>query len=387
MKKNRFYLLAAMATAVISLSSCIYDDEVATAPSTSFNSDEEVQITATMQGINAGNTRAAYNLQSDNLNSWTNAGIYVFKTGATKAVAASTGVTGYAGYNNLQVTGTTPTTVSDPPATTNITLSTDPTKLYFPVDNTDVDAYVYAPYAAANKADDIVKAMPVTVADDQTQDASYIASDFIYGKATASYTGNKTASVTMYHAMTKMTFKIVDAANGTNAAGITEIKLTNVFKSATVDMSAAVVASPTAATDPYLNNGSNVNVTTTTTGTRGDVIVAAYDPSGSTAAHTTNFYTTAKNNGVSAVIPPHSAADLQNSSASPAAPVQVSVTIDGKTKTAEIYQSTGTGALTELLPGFEYIFTLNIKATGIIIVAVAIKPWQSGGTVARDLTF
>lgn len=381
MKKNRFYLLAAMATAVFSLSSCIYDDEVATASSTPFNSDEEVQITATMQGINAGNTRAAYNLQSDNLDSWLNAGIYIFKTNATKAVAAATGVTGYAGYNNIKVTTTDPATVSDPPATTNITLSADPTKFYFPVDNTDVDAYVYAPYALGNTADDIVKTMPVTVASDQTEDADYIASDFIYGKATASYTGDKTASVTMYHAMTKMTFKIVDAANGTNAAGITEIKLTNVFKSATVDMSAAVVASPTAATDPYLNNGSNVNVTTTTSGTRGDVIVAQLN----STTHTTNFYTAAKTNGVSAIIPPHNAAALQNSGATP---VQVSVTIDGKTKTVDIYKSSGdANDLTDLLPGFEYVFTLNIKATGIIIVAVAIKPWLSGAAVARDLTF
>ena len=380
MKKNRINLIATLATAVFSLSSCIYDDEVATASSTPFNSDEEVQITATMQGINAGNTRAAYNLQSDNLDSWLNAGIYIFKTNATKAVAAATGVTGYAGYNNIQVTTTNPATVSDPPATTNITLSADPTKFYFPVDNTDVDAYVYAPYAAGNTADDIVKTMPVTVASDQTEDADYIASDFIYGKATASYIGNKTASVTMYHAMTKMTFKIVDAANGTNAAGITEIKLTNVFKSATVDMSAPVVASPSG-TDPYLNNGSNVNVTTTTSDTRGDVIVAQLN----STTHTTNFYTAATSNGVSAIIPPHDAAALQNSGATP---VQVSVTIDGKTKTVDIYKSSGdANDLTDLLPGFEYVFTLNIKATGIIIVAVAIKPWLSGAAVARDLTF
>ena len=382
MKKNRFYLLAALATTAFSLSSCIYDDEVASFAPNSGLSQDEIKVAAVMQGVDAS-TRAAYNLQSENLYDWTKAGIFVYKTGNTAAVSASTGVTGYAGYENIGVqspsTGATKPTASSP-----LTL-TPVSKLYFPVDNTDVDVYVYAPYDAAYSTSPDVTAMDFTVKGDQAENADYYDSDFIYGMATADYdaaTDPKTAKVTMYHALTKMTFKITE--DGANASGITDISLLNVFKTAEIDMSAPIVASPTSG-DPYLNNGTNVNVTTDNTATRGNVVVAHYD--GATGTHTTNFYSAAKSDGVSAIIPPHSTADLQDSSNSNANPVKVSVTIDGKTKTVDVYQASGTGALTELLPGFEYVFNLKIKATEVIVVVVSIVDWQTQTAVDRDLTF
>lgn len=409
MKKNRINLIAALATAVFSLSSCIYDDEVATFAPNSGLSQDEVSIAAVMQGVDAS-TRAAYNLQTDNLQDWRKVGIFVYKTGKTAAVTASTGVTGYAGYENIGVTAPTTGTTA-PTSSAPITL-TPASKLYFPVDNSDVDVYVYAPYSADYSPSTSpaftpdVKNMEFTVEADQTEDDDYIASDFIYGMAMADYDAaapnTKKANVTMYHALTKMTFKLEDgtvtSSLGTNAAGITKIALKNVFTKAKIDMNAAIVASP-ASGESYLNNATagNTNVTTfnnsstALTATRSDVTVAEYDPSASATTHTTNFYAAAKANGVSAIIPPHSAADLQDSGSGTPTPVQVEVTIDGVTKTANIYHvTTPTAAatdVTELLPGFEYVFNLKIKGSELILVVVSVVPWVQHNSGDRDLEF
>lgn len=384
MKKNRIYLIAALATAVFSLSSCIYDDEVSTYAPNGGYSDEELSISASMVESSAG-TRAAYDLQGMALSAWTNAGIYVYKTTKT-AVTDNYGfenqqVTSAAAYNNGGVTGQ------------KLTISKS---LFFPYDNGDVDVYVYAPHTAvttgATSTTGVtatsVSNMAIQVQDDQTEDADYVKSDFIYGKAKAYYTSSptgfvdKVAQVTMYHALTKVTFKIQDktttAALGTDASGITKIMLTGVYKKATIDMTQAVTA--TAA--PWLTAGTHVTTADASTDPKGNVIVAEYDPTPSATTHTTNFYTTAKTNGVSAIIPPHDATQL--------ASAKISVTIDGGTKTVDIYKTSspaGANDLTELKPGYEYTFTLNIKGTELIIVAVTIKDWESGATVERDLEF
>ena len=361
MKKNRFYLLAAMATAVFSLSSCIYDDEVATATPNGELSQEEIKITASMAGTEV-NTRGGNALQATTVADYTKLGIFAFKSGQTNSLASSTGVVGYAGYKNLQVTGHTSVTGGEK-------LTTSST-MYFPLDNADVDVWVYGPYDAANNSASI-SSIPITVQSNQTLDADYLKSDFIYGKATAMYSTDKTASVDLYHALTKVTFNIDELETG-NAAQISEIKLVDVFPSATIDMTATINTTPTSG-DPYLNNGAT-NVTTTT-GSRGDVVVCD-------KTNDANIYTDAKT-GVSAIIPPLTATELNNATN----PSKVSVTIDGVTKTANIYQATGTGALTELKPGLAYTFTLKIKSDEIIVVVVSIVDWVTGSSVNRDLTF
>lgn len=367
MKKNRINLIAALATAVFSLSSCIYDDEVSTYAPNGELSQEEVKISASMQGVET-TTRAAYNLQGDNLADWSKAGIFVYKTGQTAAVAASTGVTGYAGYANIAVNSPT-TGAATPTSAAPLTL-TPASSLYFPIDKTAVDVYVYAPRDASYTD---VTSMAFTVDADQSTDAKYIASDFIYGKATAVYSGatspavDKRADVTMYHALTKLTFKITE--DGSNAAGITQIKLKDVYKKATINMSTAINTSA-----PWLTAGTQVT-TSSTASDMGNVIV-------SNSTDNTNLYadvlnsSTATGNGVSAIIP------AQSGMSDTAGP-KVEVTIDGQSKEAYL----GSSTFTAFEPGKEYIYTLNIKATGVVVVVVSVVDWIAGASQSRDLTF
>lgn len=392
MKRNVLWI-AALATTM--MTSCIYDNEndPTVVQQQGQYSNDEVEIYASLKGSES-TTRAAYNLQSENLEDWSTVGIFVYKTGKTAAVSASTGETGYAGYENIRVTS--PTTVATTPSSTDSLKLTPESKLYFPVDNSDVDVYVYSPYStdysptATPAFTPNVAAMKFSVQDDQTEDEDYVKSDFIYGMATADYDADapntKKAVITMYHALSKVTFKITE--NGANAEGITDIRLKNVFKGATIDMTEDIEDSPTSG-EPYLNNGSNTNVITDKTVSRGDVIVAHYDPTPG-ATHTANFYSTAKSNGVSAIIPPHSSDDLRDTSGSGAKAVKVSVTIDNVTKEAQIYKSSSPAAttdVTELLPGFEYVFNLKINASEIILVVVSVKPWEQYNAGDRDLNF
>lgn len=357
MKKNRFYLLAAMATAVISLSSCIYDDEVATNAPNPELSQDEIKISAEMQGVES-TTRAASDLQGDNLDDWTTTGIFVYKTGKTAAVAAATGVTGYAGYANITVTGTTPATVTDPLATANITL-TPSSKLYFPVDKTDVDVFVYAPYASSFTD---VTSMPFTVDADQSKDVNYRASDFVFGKGTADYDGTpaKTAQITMSHALTKLTFYIEDI--GGVAGNISDISLGDVYKKATIDMSKTITTAGCVTTSSDDADKGTVKVSNSTDNT------SLYTDVKTVSAGTQP--------GVSAIIPPQSGM-------SDAAGPTVSVTINGTTKTAYL----GSATFTSFEPGKEYKYTLKIKTDEVIVVVVSIVDWVAGTAQEREMTF
>lgn len=351
MKKNRINLIATLATAVFSLSSCIYDDEVSTyAPNGGF-SDEEINISTSMFSAEAVETRAASNLQGDNLDDWTTAGIFVYRTGKT---AADNTAPSYAGYTNVAVTAPTGATTT-PSATNKLTL-TPATKLYFPVDKTDVDVYVYAPFGTHSS----MTAMAFTVDADQSTDAKYKASDFVYGMGTAHYNTApaKTAEVTMYHALTKLTFFIEDV--GGIAGNIEEISLGDVYKKATIDMSKAIATAVTTSSDAA--DKGTVKVSNSADNTS---LYANVNKTASSSAP-----------GVSAVIPPQSS---MSASAGPT----VSVKINNVTKTAYL----GSASLTSFDPGKEYKYTLKILSDEVVVVVVSIVDWVAGTAQERELTF
>jgi hypothetical protein len=347
MKKLIFVTLA---TATMGLVSCSSDE----ASTQNVTAQEEIQLAVKMENNAPAATRAAHNLQGTALADYTKAGIFAYLTGTTASAS------NYAGYSNLTVT-----TAADYEYNSILYKKLTPsTTMYSPVGGTNVDVYVYAPYDE-NHTD--VTSMIFTVQDDQTLDANYIASDFVYGKATAdcSSAGDRVAAVNMYHALTKLTFKIDDASNGTNASGITEIKLTDVYKKATINMSAAVADS-----EPWLNAGTNVT-TSTSNDDKGEVVV-------SNLTNNENLYNNAKQEGtggVSVIIP-------SQGGLSASAGGKVSVTIDSQTRSAYL----GSDDLTVLLPGYEYVYTLNIKSQELV-VAVSIKPWSEGNPQVRDLDF
>lgn len=351
MKKNRINLIATLATAVFSLSSCIYDDEVSTyAPNGGF-SDEEINISTSMFSAEAVETRAASNLQGDNLDDWTTAGIFVYRTGKT---AADNTAPSYAGYTNVAVTAPTGATTT-PSATNKLTL-TPATKLYFPVDKTDVDVYVYAPFGTHSS----MTAMAFTVDADQSTDAKYKASDFVYGMGTAHYNTApaKTAEVTMYHALTKLTFFIEDV--GGIAGNIEEISLGDVYKKATIDMSKAIATAVTTSSDAADNGTVKVSNSADNTSLYANV----------------NKTASATAPGVSAVIPPQSG---MSASTGPT----VSVKINNVTKTAYL----GSATLTSFEPGKEYKYTLKILSDEVVVVVVSIVDWVAGTAQERELTF
>ena len=358
MKRKSIYLFAALATAAFSLSSCSNDESAE-----SVNSPAELKITAEMYPAIDISTRAAYNLQGTTPASFTNIGIYVWYNGYK---AAKTTAPSYAGYANDRVASYTDLGSGSGPYS--LTPTTNPT-MYFPIDNADVDVYLYAPYNST-AADANMMTPDFTVADDQSTDANYLASDFIYGMATADYdaaSDPKIAKVTMYHALSKIILKVVPAS-GVSVSGLSELKLTGVKRTTIIRMA----NDPSAGMTVGSTNANHVDDAKTLTGNGTDVIVT----------NTSNFNATvASSNGVAAIIPPQALTSLG-----------VSCTIDNKTATKTLSGLTynnGTNpsaSLTNFLPGKVYTITLNIKTTGIEIRLISITDWDPGnGTAGSEL--
>ena len=341
-------LLAAMATAAICLPSCSNEEtpEKTEKPA-------ELKIIASINPTIDITTRAAYNLQSTSIynNDFTKLGMYIWKHGAT---TATTSAPAYNGYQNIHMDTGTPNTSPN-----YYTISKSGSTFLFPIDNTDVDVYLYAPYNST-AADNTMVSPAFTVADDQSTDANYVASDFIYGMATAVYTTDKTASVTMYHALSKIILKVVPAS-GVSVAGLSELKLTGVNRTTQIRMANAPSASMTVGT------ATTDHVATATAASGTDVIVT----------NTSNFVAAdAETNGVAAIIPPQALTNLG-----------ISCTVDAKTATKTLagltYDTSNT--VTEFLPGKVYTITLNIKTSGIEIRLISITDWVSGNGSGSSL--
>ena len=347
-------MIAALATAMAGFTSCSNDDvDQATGPA-------ELKISASLEP-SVSLTRAAYNLQGNTLYGtstapgtpdYTRIGIFVWYTTKT------TSDTKYAGYYNVQATGGSTITSS-----TDIKLSTS-TPLYFPVDNSNVDVYLYAPYTGSTSSSPVNTSMQYvdfTVAADQSDDADYIASDFLYGKATAVYAStpaaatDKIASVTMYHAMSKIILKVVPA-DGVSVTGLSELKLTGVNRKTTINMSVDPSTSMTLSTG-------QVGTATAVTGATDVTIATSYVPG------TTNT------NGVAAIIPPQALTSLG-----------ISAKIDGKTATKSLNGlQNGTTPITAFEPGKVYTITLNVKGSVLEVRYVEIQDWVPGNSSGSSL--
>ena len=150
--------------------------------------------------IDAGTTRAASNLQETTLDATgaqAKPGVYVWKAGSTSAQTVAEVSYGYENVVATSVDGSSGA------------LSTS--AMYFPVDRSDVDVYVYAPGVSTGAS---WSAMPIAVLTDQSDKDGYLKSDFLWGKA-ANVAYGTAASVTMSHRLSKVIIKVSkDAANG-----------------------------------------------------------------------------------------------------------------------------------------------------------------------------
>ena len=335
MEKKYLILIAALATAMTTFTSCINDDLDAGA-----NAPAELKIAASLKAQDAP-TRAAYDLQGDELDDFTNIGIYAWYTGNT---AAKTTAPAYAGYENIKVSAATPDgTSGNYPYTLTPTIPATSNKMFFPTDNADVDVYLYAPYIASPTQTNMV--MDFAVQTNQDEKADYIASDFLWGKATAPYATTKKASVTMAHALTKIIFKVVPAT-GIDVSGMTNITLKTVNTATTVNLG-------TGATSAATTSG-NITVWTSTAGT-----------------NTVSLADT-QTNGVACIIP---------SQAITASTTQISVAISGTTK--DVYLPAVT-----LDPAKVYTYNLKIYGADLGLELAAITDWVSAGAATDvEITF
>lgn len=345
-----------MATALTALPSCSSDD----AAEATDNTPAELRINASMVASMGSVTRAGHAIQNTSLINYDNIGIYVWYSDYTAAKTTSPTYNGYA--NDKIASHTADATTTNFPYTL-----TPTTPMYFPVDNHSLDVYLYTPYNGSFVADASMVTPAFTVSDDQSGQTNYVASDFLYGMATASYTGTnaKTAEVTMYHALSKIIIKVVPAS-GVTFSSLTELKLTGVKRTTKIRMANPPSTSMTvgsAATD-------NVDEAYTETGDGTDVIVT--DATNVAAADI-------ENDGVAAIIPPQALSGLG-----------VSCTIDGQTATNSLsgltYDVSGTPtAIGTFLPGKVYTITLNIKTGALDVKLVAIYDWEEGNGSGSSL--
>ena len=349
MKRNSIFLFAVMAATIISMSSCSSEETEALEKK---ENPAELKITASMTPLLDVSTRAAHNLQGTELEDFTKIGIYVWYANYT---AAKTTAPVYNGYDNISVTGHTGSGPWE---------LTPSQTLGFPIDNGDVDVYLYAPYKNSPTQTDM--RMDHTVALDQSLKEDYVASDFLYGKATAKYTGavspevDKTARVTMYHAMSKLIFKVVNS--GVDPANMTNISLQQVYTKTTINMSVPISTSLT-----FGSTSDNVNSAS------GKANIIVWGSPGTGAVSTSD----AMSNGVAVIVPPQTTESDTKVSVS---------TNDGSSTFTAVANFNGK----TLKPGKVYTYNLKLIGTGVTVSLVSITDWDDSdsptGTDA-DLDF
>ncbi len=328
---------------MFSLSSCSSDEM-----SENKESPDEIKIVATMASSLELETRAAHNLQGTSLEDPDNIGIYVWYHNMT---GKKTTAPVYNGYENVTVSGTSGSTPS-------YTLTPSQT-LGFPVDNADVDVYLYAPYNGS--ANPTAMCMPHTVSTDQSLTADYVASDFIYGKATAPY-ATKTANVTMYHAMSKIIFKVVNS--GVDPANMTDITFKQAYTATKINM-------PVAITPPLTCGSGSTTYNVDVASTLADIKVWGTSGTGAVTASDAVTY------GVAVIVPP------QTTDAN----AKVSVTIDdGAASHTSLANFNGI----TFAPGKVYTYNLKLIGTGVTITLVSITDWDDSDSptgASADLNF
>lgn len=315
MKKINF--LMATLTA-ITLGSCITDEIEIPKSEGNHENPQVIQISATMDTGAA--TRAGTALQSTALSfdASRKAGVYVYKN-------TKTAITDSYGYENNQVTAL----AADGTLTT--------TAMFYPQDGGAIDAYVYAPYVSTGAS---LAAMPFTINGNQSSDANYLASDFVFGKTANVSTGNA-AEVTLNHALSKIIVNVTAGTGSPSLTGLSGIQLTGINTKATINMTTA-----------FNNTRPYVNKSAVTSNTTGNVTVS----SGTT--------TTA-----ACIIPPQT---------TPAG-AKISLTIDEATKTADINGQ-------EFEPGKVYTIAVTLNLNAITVKVTSIEDWATGTTINKAIT-
>lgn len=226
----------------------------------------------------------------------------------------------------------------------------------FPLIETNkLDIYVYAPRQSAIGS---LTNIPVTVATDQSTDAAYLASDFVFGnqKSIANPGNNEEQPVTvkLYHAMTKVILNIQDKDGKTDNIGhLSKVELGSARFPVMTD--AYVNITPTISSNDDLASKSAV----LTGGTPG--IVTLMDVSKVARSFT-----------MSGIIPPQSLGTGDN--------LTLYFESNGQTSAFEGNLS-GT-----LRPGYVYTYTVVVDQSELTIMNASIVPWGTTESVSKVLS-
>ena len=233
MKQKYFYLIAALAMAMMTQSSCISDDF-----------DPEV-VRLSVEGLgNNATTRAASTDALQNTQFVSGLGIQVeaYATGGTSTYATAV-------YNTTSTTGSTSGSILLSPASTPI--------YYHPTSNIDICAFYPSTVASASTT-------PFTVNADQTSTnvANYRSSDLMYANKLTNKAKGSTHGLTFNHAMSQI---IVNLQAGTGltpddiTTNVTAVKINNTIPTANLEFAVDGSSVPTGV------------VTATASGSVGDI--------------------------------------------------------------------------------------------------------------------
>lgn len=236
MKKKLFYLIAVSAV----LSACSEDYEPG-----------EIQLGAnfTLPDPEVTTRSESTSLQGNYLDTKENhAGVYIYYKDAKDT---STDGAGY-GYLNV---GYTPQAIAEGKCD----LSAPTRTPYYPASKSqNIDLYAYAPrqtFTSGTQAEPELStrtAVPFTTETDQSTDAKYIASDFIWGtlknQAPKTKSGNSKVEIPMNHKMSKVQVKLVEGHSMAGKLAGATVQINNVQPAGTLNLTTgdATVSTATA---------------------------------------------------------------------------------------------------------------------------------------------
>lgn len=275
-------------------------------------------------------------LQKTELEAGTTVGVYIYFKGAQ-----TTNTTYNYGYKNIAYT------VSGTQGDLTIT-DTDKQPYYPDVKTQNIDIYAFAPqvYTGTAELSTLTAQDVFTTKADQTAEADYRASDFVWGKlgdVAAPTTTSTKQKITMNHMLSKVNINIA-AGSGVNFSSLSgaEIRLNGVKLLGTVNLTTGAVT---------LRSGTNAASTVTLT--------SATSATGKLADTTTDCYTS------SAVIIPQDIAAADDF-------------IEVELSNGSVYKYKTT-ATTTFAAKTKYTYDITLSVAGIQLTTT-ISDWTNGGT-------
>lgn len=244
-----------LATSALLLAACSSDS---TENVSEVSAPVPIQLGTSME-VNTRST--SQTLQATELEVGTTVGVYIYHNGT-----ATSATTSY-GYKNLAYTAGN--------GTGDLTLVTASDQPFFPQDKTKtIDIYAFAPrtgvYTSTAELSTLTAENAFTTTADQTTDANYRASDFVWGKAAAvTYATASTSSITipLKHKLSKVNINIAPGTGMTlTQLAHARIALNGVILNGTVNFTTgAVTTSGTTTSSVILTSSASTSVTTTFT--------------------------------------------------------------------------------------------------------------------------